>query len=282
MESSRLMVGLAVASLALAQDAEQSILTHRQSASKVPNHRYVLQFKAGTGALLLYGARHTHDVKDPQIAEIERMWVEFHPTVAYNEGRDAQTLDDPAEALQWYDEPGFVRYLAGRDRVPAATMEPPLDAEISYALALKTYSAVQVKVYYALLQVALGGGSIAPASADEQMRNTLSRLAHHGLNGPPNTLEELAAECKRLFPKLADWHKVPEDWFDPVKKCQYTNDLTDAISLFRDKHIFHVLVERAKRGDRVFAVVGLSHVIAQEPALRQALGDPELTTNGLL
>ena len=36
--------------------------------------------------------------------------------------------------------------------------------------------------------------------------------------------------------------------------------------------MIRTLVELTSRGERVFAVVGASHVIRQEPALRKALG----------
>jgi hypothetical protein len=42
-----------------------------------------------------------------------------------------------------------------------------------------------------------------------------------------------------------------------------------------------LLVNRVKRGDRVFAVVGSSHVVVLEPALIKELGSPLLRLNGL-
>jgi len=113
--------------------------------------------------------------KDPQFADIERRWAEFRPTVAYNEGGHPPTLDDAAEAVRQCGEAGFVRYLAGRDQVPVATFEPALDEEISFAL--KTYSALQVKVFYALRQVAEGRRAIDSLSPEDRATGMLSDLA---------------------------------------------------------------------------------------------------------
>jgi hypothetical protein len=41
---------------------------------------------AQSGELLLFGARHTSDLQDPQIAKIERLWREFRPQAAFSEG----------------------------------------------------------------------------------------------------------------------------------------------------------------------------------------------------
>src|SRR5687768_7960145 len=48
---------------------------------------YVLRMERGPAKLLYVGAQHTSDATDPQLAEIERLWAEFKPTVALCEGR---------------------------------------------------------------------------------------------------------------------------------------------------------------------------------------------------
>lgn len=265
---------------AVAQRAEQSILSYKQYASIQHKSPYVLQFKVGTGELLFYGAEHTGDPTDPQIADIEQRWGAFHPTVAYNEGGDPPTLGNGAEAVKQYAEPGFLRYLAGRDQVPVATFEPSFDDEISYDL--KTYSAEKVKVFYALRQVTEARVAGENAPLDDRIQDWLSGyLPEHGLKNLPNTIAEFTDVCKKFFPDLADWRKVSEDWFDPTQSGHYTNDLANDSGMFRDQHIFHVLVDRARRGDRVFAVIGSSHVVVQEPALRKELGEPAFRLNGL-
>lgn len=274
------MICVAATAFEQTQNAEQSILTYKQYASIQHKSPYILGFKAGAGELLFYGAEHTGDPKNAQIADIEQRWTAFHPTVVYNEGGNPPTLGDRDAAVQKYAEAGLLRFLAGRDRVPVATFEPSFDEEIAYAL--KSYTPQQVKVFYALRQAAEARVAAQEGGLDERIKDWLSGyLPAHGLKNPPNTLEELAAACKSLFPELADWHRVPEDWFDPTQSRHYTNDLANDTGVFRDKHIFHVLVERAKRDDRVFAVIGASHVVVQEPALVQELGKPEVKINGL-
>ncbi|HEY8165541.1 MAG TPA: hypothetical protein VIF83_08310, partial [Gemmatimonadaceae bacterium] len=39
-----------------------------------------------SGTLLYYGANHTYKPDDPQIAQIQKLWSEFHPDIALNEG----------------------------------------------------------------------------------------------------------------------------------------------------------------------------------------------------
>lgn len=84
-----------------------------------------------------------------------------------------------------------------------------------------------------------------------------------------------------LFPELTDWHQVPEDWFGPRKSGHYTNDLARDSGDFRNRYVFRLLVARVRRGDRVFAVIGSSHVVVLEPALTNEFGPALLRVNGL-
>jgi hypothetical protein len=271
---------LVFTAVAWSETAAQRILTYKQYASIQLKGPYILGFKAGAGALLFYGAEHTGDPKNLQIADIERRWGTFHPTFAYNEGGDPPTLDDAASAVKRYAEPGFLRYLAGRDHVPVATFEPSFDDEVSYAL--KRYSPQQVKMFYALRQVTEARVAAGSTSLDDRIKDWLTGyLPDHGLKNPPNNLEEFTVACKSLFPDLADWRKVSEDWFDPTQSGHYTNELANDTGVFRDQHIFRVLVDRVRGGDRVFAVIGSSHVVVQEPALLKEFGKPEIKVNGL-
>lgn len=275
-----LMLLLVATTLAGSKNSEENILTYKQYASIQHKSPYILEFKIGSGALLFYGAEHTGDPKDPQIADIERRWVVFHPTVAYNEGGNPPTLDKRDEAVHEYAEPGLLRFLAGRDQVPVATFEPSFDDEVSYAV--KTYSPLQVKVFYTLRQVTEARVAVGSTSLDERIKEWLSGyLPDHGLKNAPNTLDEFTVACKNLFPELGDWRRVSEDWFDPTQSGHYTNELANDTGVFRDKYIFRVLVNRARRGDRVFAVIGSSHVVVQEPALLKEFGTPKIKVNGL-
>ena len=275
-----LLVALSCTVLASGQNSEQSILSYKQYGAIEHQNPYILEFKTASGMLLFYGAEHTVDPQNSQVADIENRWAEFKATVAYNEGGNPPTFDDLGEAVRAYGEAGLVRFLAGRDQIPVATFEPPFEKEVEYLL--KTYTAKQLKVFYALRQVTEERSREAPSSVDDRINSWLSRyLPEHGLKDPPNTAAELGPACKELFPELTDWHQVPEEWFGPRKAGHYTNKLAGDSGDFRNRYIFRLLVDRVKRGDRVFAVIGSSHVVVLEPALIKKFGPPLLRMNGL-
>jgi hypothetical protein len=70
---------------------------------------------------------------------------------------------------------------------------------------------------------------------------------------------------------MGGWRKATTRWFSPVGSLGWTNDVAAAVSRLRDKHMVSLLTREVLAGERVFAVVGFSHVVMQEPALRANL-----------
>ena len=236
---------------------------------------YVLDCADGAGRLLYYGSRHIFDRADPEVRDIEQRWAAFHPTLALNEGGDPPVAATVDEAVQRYGEPGFLRWLAARDSVPCETFEPPMQAEADELL--RHFTAEQVKLFYTLRSVMQDAKRPVEARAptiEELVGKTLQWLAHlHGLEGPPRDVTEFEASCRRLLPAQADWRAPPGAWFDPVFRgpAIWTNRVARCSSEFRDRFIVERLVAELKRGKRVFAVIGASHVVMQEPVLRARL-----------
>jgi hypothetical protein len=258
-------------------DPRSQILTYKQYAKLQHDVPYVLEFQVGEGALLIFGARHVFDPADPQIADIEREWARFNPTVAFNEGGNPPTLDSQPAAVERFGEPGLVRFLAGKQRVPIATFEPR-DADEREAL-LKKYSDEQVAVFDMLRSYLTFRNSKQDITADQFVANRLSRDRELVAGTPPD-LQAFQAACDRLFVGLKDWREVPEDWFDPTQEGQFTNEMQNDSGHFRDLHIYDVLTRRVRHGDRVFAVIGVSHVPALEPALVANFGPPTRKRDG--
>ncbi len=262
------------------ESPESKLLSYKQYAKIQHDVPYVLEFKVGQGALLLFGCQHAFNPADPQIADIEKEWDRFKPDVAYNEGGNPPSAGTRKAAVERYAEPGLVRFLAAQHGVPVATFEPHEMDEIKELR--KKYSDEQIKVFYILRGYLTFRQSKHEQTDDAFMTQQLSlpQWKEKKLDHIVSTIAELQTACQQLFKGLKDWKQVSDDWFDPTKDGQYTNDLQNDSGMFRDRHIFQVLTQRAKRGDRVFAVIGASHVPAMEPALQAALGAPQRKRDG--
>lgn len=248
-------------------EKDASIMTFDEYAKVQHGYPYIVELQVGKGALLYFGAQHTYDPKDAQIAQIEKLWKEFRPTVAYNEGGNPSLSKTVEEAVSKSGEPGFVRFLAARDKISAFSLEPERVDEAT--MLLKTYTAEQVKVFYALRPVPQYRKRKNDETIEAFMERLLGNLSRiSGLEGAPNSVAELEKSCLWLSPQLKDWREVPQSWFDPVASHAYTNQISRLSSEFRDSHMVKLLIDEVKQGKRVFAIVGGSHVVMQERALK--------------
>ncbi len=119
-------------------------------------------------------------------------------------------------------------------------------------------------------------------TAEEYMTRALDRSSWKGtgLEDAVTDIAGLQAACGRLFPGLKDWRGVRNEWFDPTREGLFTNEVSRASGVIRDRHIFKLLTRRAGPRDRVFVVIGASHVPMLEPAFVAVLGPPVRKRNG--
>ena len=263
------LILLVASSPGLAQIVDTSLMTYDESALARHALPYVVELRLGRGALLYFGARHTNDPAHPQIARIEALWRRFGPTLAFNEGGDPPVAKSIADAVSRFGEPGLVRFLAARDHVPVRSLEPDRADEVAFLLA--NHGPDSVALHYALRCVLQYRRGRHDEGIEGYMEFALRQLAETpGLEAAPRDLAGFERMCLQLLPGLRDWREVPESWFDPTRSETFTNDIARLSSGFRDRHMVRLLTEAATRGERVFAVVGGTHVVVQEAALRAA------------
>jgi len=240
---------------------------HDAALTRNGGEPYVLEIPAGpSGAILYYGASHTRAADHPQIRDIEARWDSFRPTAALCEGRSRGyffgALIEPFAGLP---EPALVHKLARRDEVPLFSLEPQYRDEV--AALLEEFSPEQVALYF-FLRVYM---SEAQGFAKDGLAADLlaKRTDVEGLRG---SLASLAA-VDSLW--LQDFHDR-EDWRILTAEPQgsYLSDISAESRRIRGEHMIRTVTDLARRGERVFAVVGSGHVIRQEWNLR-ALFDLE-------
>lgn len=232
-------------------------------AAKFP---YVLKMERGPAKLLYVGAQHTSDATNPQLAEIERLWAEFKPTVALCEGRASMFKYASRPATGTLRESELVRILAQRSGVTLYTLEPEYDAEVSGLL--RKFEPRLVATYLTLrvfTSEAKGHDGDRDALALHLLRK---RTDAQGLRGSLSSVADLDAYWRDRFPGVPDWRTLSDTESVPLLV-----EVGNASREIRGAHMVRTLVDLAAGGERVFAVVGASHVIRQEPALAKEFGE---------
>ena len=264
------LVLLSAFSVVAAQEKSASIMTYDEYAKGNYSFPYIVELNIGKGTLFYFGSRHIFDSKDPQIAQIQKLWKEFRPTAAYYESTGTSLSKTVEEAVSTSGEPGLLRFLATRDKVPYFSLEPNRKDEV--AMMLETFTPEQIKVFFVLRQVPQFTDRKSGEKIDNFMTTFLKNVSYiPGLEtAPPNTIAELDKASLWLSPQLKDWRTADRSWSNPAATKAYTNLIARMSSEFRDTYMIKLLIEKAKQGERIFAVVGGSHVVMQEPALKAA------------
>lgn len=262
-------------------EQEPEIMSYKEYGRIRHQRPYLLQLKSGAGELLYFGAGHVYRPDDPQIAEIERRFAEFRPTLVLNESQTPPVETTRELAVTRYGEPGLVSFLAARHKVAIKSLDPPRMQEITYLLGTKRWTTEQVMLFYILRRVSENNKKTSPRPADELVQQALDATAKApGFEGLPKTLVEFEASVKRLLPSVADWRTIRSTVFDPNPDLGlYTNDVAYASSQYRDRYMVKLLADEVRKGGRVFAVVGASHVVMQESALKKILQQASAATN---
>ena len=225
--------------------------------------------RQGGGALLYFGAAHSSDPSDTQFDQIERLWAEFRAHISFNEGGNPPTENERSAAIRKYGEPGLIRYLAARDNVPVHSLDPsrPVEARVL----IEQFGAQHAKLFYLLRGAAQYGSFDTERTIEEEIVRWLGYYGRiPGLEGPPRSIEELQAALDKVVPGSRPEATDPS-WFDPVQSHNVLNDISRFLSEYRDRFMVDLLTREVLEGKKVFAVVGGSHVVMQEPALRHAL-----------
>jgi hypothetical protein len=225
---------------------------------------YVFATKRGAGELLYIGVKHASDASDPQLAEIERHWSEFRPTIAFCEGRARMNRFSRRPTSGSLNESTLVRILAYRGSVPLYTLEPPYEAEV--AGLLRNYEPKLVATYLTLrvyTAEAKGYNGDRDALALSLMHK---RIDVAGLHGTFSTVSDFDAYWHERFATESDWRTLAD-----TERVPLLVEVGHISREIRGEHAVRTLTELVRHGERVLAVMGASHVIRQEPALLQAL-----------
>ena len=226
---------------------------------------YVYEWtRAGSSAALCYvGVFHGVDPAHGHRRAIDARFAAFAPTVALCEGRARGHFTEWPFALLPQGEPAQVHALARRAGIPIHSLEPPYEREV--AALLEVEPPPRVALYLTLR----GYWSESGGAADEALFADLlaKRSDVDGLRGALPDVGAADAAWASLAAEHGDWRTRHDE-----PRGTWLANLSERSRITRGEHMVRLLAELVGRGERVFAVVGRSHVIRHEPTLAALLG----------
>lgn len=255
--------------ISCSQQVYTRLLTYEEYYQKKLSEPYILELNTEEGAsLLYYGSMHTTNLDDPQFVDIEKRWMTFQPTVAYSESCVWPLEKSREGAISRYGEQGYLRFLASRHKVPIKSIDPTRAQEAVY---LKRYfDAEKIKIFYVLRQAVVNqnlGKDTASVGYVNKILRHLGKIDYY-FKGNPRHLTEFEGRVHQLFPNLKDWKSISCSYFRSPNSENFISEIHRKLNEFRDQHMLQRLLRELRKGSRIFAVVGRSHVVVQEPVLR--------------
>ena len=244
------------------------LLTNEEYSSLVDTHPrpYIVEIESqNDGALLLYGSEHTQDPNDPQIADIQTRWDNFHPTIALVESHLGFFIEGFQNPVEKYGEMGWVFFLARKGNISTYTWKMPRELEIQYVL--EKYPKEQVALFYILRPYFSNFRYGKPDEPDAVVVGYINeRRDYPGIENVITSVEQIDAIWQRDFSNESDWRNTSDQFGLPG----YLGEIASRSNQARDEHFVRVIIDLLQKGERVFAIAGSSHAVKLEPALKAA------------
>ena len=229
---------------------------------------YVLSAKQENGALEYVGALHTSDATEPQLKEIESRWEKFSPTVAFCEGRKRMYRFSSRVKNGTLSESDLVRILAYQNGVQLYTLEPTYEQEV--AGLLTEFDSKMVAAYMTIRVYSAEASGVEKSNRDQLALALLrKRTSVPALESSISSIAEMDQFWKANFASAPGWRDLSSP--DKIPQLRKVGDVSRVV---RGRHMVSSIMELVEKGERVFAVVGASHVIRQKPAIEKLLSTP--------
>jgi len=229
---------------------------------------YILELKNGNKHLAMYGCKHTFNPQDTMLIDIQDKFEKLKPDIALNEGGDWPIYNSRDETVMKSGEQGFLRFLCEKDSIPVRSFESNPVEEYEYLVS--KYKKDDVLLMYFCRQIVQIQRKQDIEDFKEVMTNYLTGLKNSGLpiENPKNEYSKLVENYKHLIKTDLNWKEFNPENVLPVYNNTILNEINRASVNYRDLHIVNEIVTELEKNDKVFVLVGGSHVIKQEALIK--------------
>lgn len=252
---------------------------------------YILDFKKDNQELLYIGVEHSRKPKAKhylQIITLLKAFLKRHPKDSFVlaiESFIPPTQKSKNSSIINYGESGLLIYLAKKYQLNYFCPEPAQNEILKYVFDLNLFKKEDIALWI-FLNTLWNILKTSPILSEKEISslNTLMLYLDKMLNSKKsNPIKFYWSRFKNRLNEITGSDSLPDDLESLKKKqiniktierlqspfIQYTvlNDIGSKINYTRDRFITDSLIQKLECGQSVFAVYGVNHVIAQEPAL---------------
>ena len=230
---------------------------------------YILDISDKTKRLTYFGANHSNNPADTMFDDIERKFTELRPQIAFNEGGNWPIYNNRDSTIRFSGEPGFLRLLCKINNVRVQSIEPPDSLEVNYLL--NRFKREDVLLMYFVRQLdQLIRENVKDIESEKQIMMFIQTLNRKGFNltGNERNHKYFISLYENFYQKPFDKKTFDPTTFWPIYDKTLLNKISSESSYFRDRYAIQEIEKALKKYDRVFVIMGGSHLVVQEPILR--------------
>jgi hypothetical protein len=253
------------------------ILDYEQYSKIRHNTPYILSLKSGENFLYYFGERHLFKPVDPQWDELKSFWTEFldktrgQKRIVFTEGGIRPIEESEEQAIIKHGGMGLATFLAHQEKIDTHSPEP--DEKYERSELEKNFSRDIIQYYY-FARVVLQWGRKSDPKPDfvEYITRYLDNdKKESGWGDYDFSLDNMKLVHKELFNQEFDEHDTQffYDVSNPVVIKSEVNKVSASSSIIRDEYIVKEIQTYLDKGYSIFAEYGCSHVVMQEPLLRE-------------
>lgn len=231
---------------------------------------YVLDIYKGKKHLVYYGTQHSNNPDDSMYLDMEKRFITLKPQFAFNEGGNGWPVFSTKDsAVKLTGDPGFLIYLCHKHNVPVTTLEPTDSLEYDYLL--KNFKKKDVLLMYFVRQLdQLQRQKVSNSDFDNDANKFILALKKRGmpLNDKESKLSYFISCYEDFYKTKFNLMSFDPTSYWPIYNKNILNKISRESAYFRDLHVIKVIEESLKKYDRVFVVMGGSHLVVEEPVLK--------------
>jgi hypothetical protein len=257
-----------------------SILTYEQYSKIQHPIPYLLTLQSGTKVLYYFGEKHLFAPIDPQWDTLKAYWNEFltrttgQPRIVFTEGGVRRVKASEEQAIIEDGGMGLVTFLAHQSHIDTHSPEP--DEAYERSELEKQFSRDTIQYYYFARVVYQWGRKHEPKPDFVAYISTY--LQQDAEKSGWDDYDFSLAHMKLLHTEIfhTEFDEYDTEFFseisNPLLCVSEINKVSVASGLVRDAYIVQEIQAYLQKGYSIFAQFGCSHVVMQEPLLREMLG----------
>jgi hypothetical protein len=230
---------------------------------------YVLDISFKAKRLIYYGATHSQNPADTMFDDIERKFHELKPEIAFNEGGNWPVYNNRDSTIRYSGESGFLRRLCKVKNVLVQSIEPPDSLEVNHLLS--KFKREDILLMYFVRQVEqISALSFIDSEVEINIDRFIRTLKGKGLRLTETELNHryFVSLYEKFYKKSFDKNTFDPTTYWPIYNKTLLNKISRESSYFRDNYAIKEIEKALEKYDKVFVVMGGSHLLVQEPMLK--------------